>query len=87
MYLMIPFAMGGKRVVDFLQGKLAQATDDLTMRDIVLVLNEVHRQKTYNVAGDRDLMQLITDSVARIKDDNWRRMTEQMVREIKEGRR
>jgi len=87
MYLMVPFAMGGKRVVGFLQSKLAQATEDLTIRDIVLVLEEVQRQKTYDVAGDRDLMQLITDSVARIKDDDRRHFIEQMVRDIKEGRR
>src|SRR5262249_4465727 len=42
-YLAEPFARGGKSVADFLRAKLAQANDDLTVRDIVRVFEEMSR--------------------------------------------
>jgi hypothetical protein len=78
-YLAEPFARGGTDVVPFLKDKLAQAQDDLTIRDIILVFTEMSRQKAYRVAEDGDLIRLMTEAVARMKNADWRRITDQRV--------
>jgi hypothetical protein len=83
-YLARAFAMDGNTAADFLKAKLSQAKDDLTIRDIILVFREMSRQKTCDVAGDTVLMQCITDSVTRIKNEGWRNIVDQMVKEIKQ---
>jgi hypothetical protein len=70
-YLAEPFARGGKSVADFLRSKLAQANDDLTVRDIVRVFEEMSRSGTYDVANDRELMQLISARAEAMKDAEW----------------
>ena len=79
-YLAGPFAMEGESVVHFLKTKLLQAKDDQTIRDVILVFTEMSRRKTYDVARNSDLMVLITDSVARIKDDDWRQIVAEEIR-------
>lgn len=76
------FARQGEKAVGFLKTKLAQATHDLTIRDIVNVFHRMQRQKTYAVAHDRELMDLMTASVRKIKDDGWRDTSEKMLAEI-----
>jgi hypothetical protein len=79
------FALNGKAGVDFLKVKLSHAKDDLTIRDIILVFREMCRQKSYNVKADNELMGLITDSVAKIKDNDWKQVTQQWVEDIQQG--
>jgi hypothetical protein len=68
-YLAEPFAREGSDVVGFLKERLSQANDDDTIRDVVLVFAEMSRQRTYDVVGDGDLMRVIDDRVAAIKDE------------------
>lgn len=82
-HLATPFAKEGEAVVGFLKAKLAAARGDLTIRDILLVFAEMSRRGTYNVAGDDDLMRVITEAVGKVKDMDWRRTCEQSVREIR----
>lgn len=70
-YLAEPFARQGPKLVSFLEGKLTTAGDDLTIRDIILVFEEMHRQRTYNVYRDDRLMQLMATRVKGMKDPGW----------------
>lgn len=79
-----PFAKEGKSVVGFLKSKLVTASGDLTIRDILLVFSEMSRRKTYNVAGDADLIKVITEAVGRVKDPYWKKTSEQSLSEIQQ---
>ncbi len=83
MYLSQPFAEQGSKVVEFLKTKLAGAQDDLTIRDVIRVFVEMSRRGTYDVAKDPSLMRLLTERAAGIKDAEWRRVTDQMLRDIR----
>ncbi len=81
-HLAQPFAKDGKAAVAFLQRRLAEADDDATIRDIVMVFAEMQKQRTYDVAMDTVLMQTIQSSASRIKDAGWRQFVTQRVNEI-----
>ena len=82
-YLAGPFAMEGEKVVSFLTEKLQSADDDQTVRDIILVFAEMSRRKTYEVGANKDLMGILTNRVAQMKDPEWRRVVEgQMMTDI-----
>ncbi len=83
-YLAEPFAREGGRIVGFLKAKLMAAHGDLTIRDILLVFSEMSRRKSYNVAGDTDLMKVITEGVDRVKDPFWKKTSEQSLDEIRQ---
>jgi hypothetical protein len=84
-YLAKPLASEGSKAVALLKEKLSRANDDGTIRDVILVFAEMSRQKTYAVSTDPELMKLITDGVARMKDGGWRKIVEGMLGEIKSG--
>jgi hypothetical protein len=83
-YLAEPFAREGAGIVGFLKNKLSLASDDGTIRDVVLVFKEMSRQRTYNVAGDTELMKVITEAVDRVKDPFWKKTSEQFLGEIRQ---
>ncbi len=85
-YLAEPFAREGAGVVGFLKQKLLQANDDGTVRDIVLVFTEMSRKRTYDVAGDGNLMRVVDDRVAAMKDEGSKRLVQQNVKEIRAAR-
>ena len=87
LYFATPLAKEGRRAAKFFRAKLPEATDDGTIRDIIMVFSEMQRQGTYPVASDRELMQLIHSSAARIKDAAWRQFVERKVTEITEPSR
>jgi hypothetical protein len=82
-HLAEPFAKEGEKVVDFLKPRLLEASDDLIVRDIVLVFTWMARQKTYDVAGDSNLMRITEERVSQMKDPDWRRLSEQDLNEIR----
>lgn len=85
-YLAGPFAQQGAPAVVFLKEKLANANDDLTIRDIVLVFTEMKRRNTYDVAEDQALITLIAGSVEKMQDKDWKRMTQENLTEILQAR-
>ncbi len=85
MYTAELFAMNGKTAIDFLKAKLSQAKYDPTIRDIILVFREMHRQRNYNVSSDSDLMRLITERVELMKQKGWKEIVEKWVAEIQQG--
>ncbi|HVN97855.1 MAG TPA: hypothetical protein VMT62_15605 [Syntrophorhabdaceae bacterium] len=86
-YLDEPFAKEGIIAVDFLRTELSRTQDDLTIRDIICVFREMSRQKTYDVRKDKDLVRSMTESVAKMKNEDWKRVTREMLEEITEGRK
>jgi len=78
-YLADPFAAQGKSIVSLLSDRLRAATDDLTIRDIVMVFSAMSRAKTYDVAGDEHLMKLLEGSAKRMKDPDWRALVEKEI--------
>jgi len=83
LYLAELFAKEGNKVVGYLKLKLLDANDDLTIRDLVLVFNEMSRLKSYDVANDDELMHLVSQKVEGMKDPGWKQTTQEMVAEIK----
>jgi hypothetical protein len=83
-YLAEPFAREGAGIVGFLKNKLSLASDDGTIRDVVLVFKAMSRQRTYNVAGDTELMKVISEAVGRVKDPFWKKTSEQFLGEIRQ---
>jgi hypothetical protein len=75
-YLAEPFASQGKSVVLPLSDRLRTATDDLTIRDIVMVFSAMNRAKAYDVAGDEQLMRLLGGSAKKMKDPDWQAIVE-----------
>lgn len=71
-YLDESFAKEGSSAVPLLRKKLIQADDDLTVRDIVLVLAEMNYQHAYNVAKDPGLVKLMVAKVNGMHDQEWK---------------
>lgn len=81
-YLAEPFAKQGVIVVPLLKLKLENADDDLTVRDIVLVFAEMHRQHSYNVSEDTGLVKLMIEKVNGMHDSEWRAIAQRNVDRI-----
>jgi len=86
MHLAEPFAQGGAAVAELLTAELSKPNSDANVRDIIMALREMQRLGTYEVARDRALMQLATDSVERMRDKDWQQMANEMLLEIEQGR-
>jgi hypothetical protein len=71
-YLARPFGSEGEKVVAPLSKKFIEAHDDLTIRDLVTVFSEMSSQKTYDVASDERLMELLSNAVAGMKNPDWK---------------
>jgi hypothetical protein len=81
-YLIRPLAQEGQPAAAFLKKKLLTATDDLTIRDIIMVFAEMNRSRTYDVINDRDLMTLIQSRAGAMKDPGWKIFVNQQLSEI-----
>lgn len=80
------FAKDGGKVVGLLKERLIEASDDFTIRDIVLVFAEMSKQKTYDVAGDGDLMKILRGKVNSMEDSFWQQLANQDLNEIQRGK-
>jgi hypothetical protein len=82
-YLADPFAAQGQSIVLPLSDRLKAATDDLTIRDLVMVFLAMSRDKTYNVAGNEGLMKLLRESAERMKHSGWKEIVEKEISGLK----
>jgi hypothetical protein len=78
----IKFASEGESAVPFLKEELMAATDDLTIRDIVLMFFEMYRTKSYDVSADSALMSLLEKKTHSISDPFWRNFVQDNVAKI-----
>jgi hypothetical protein len=68
----ITFAQEGPKIVQPLEKKLANAYDDLTVRHIVRLFLLISIGQSYDVAGDKPLMELLETKVNEVQDSYWR---------------
>ena len=78
-----PIAERGAAAVPFLVEQLKSRTDDLTVRDILLIFETMARLKSYDVKGDAALMNLLASKVAGVKHKEWRSVCFEMLQRIK----
>lgn len=75
------FARNGSIGVEFLKKRLLERNDDLTVRDIIRVFVEMTKQKTYDVKGDVELVDIIVSAINRMRDSGWRQICNYMLTE------
>ena len=85
LYLAEEFAKQGKSIVPLLRGKLAAAKQELTVRDIVLVLGDMQRLGFYDVRGNASLIALVQERIATMQSD-WKLTAQRMFEEEILGR-
>lgn len=78
-YLAPCFALNGRPAVQLLRSKLSTQPDDLSVRDITELLGMIDMMGQYDVAGDKQLVALLSSRIARMKDQNWRQAAEDEV--------
>jgi hypothetical protein len=79
-----PLAREGGRIVQPLEAKLQTADDDLTIRDIIFVFRVMNELGTYDVAGDKSLMEKLRLKVSAMQNPAWRIVTQDSVLAIQE---
>jgi hypothetical protein len=82
MHLAEPFAMGGPTTAEFLKSRIAETNDDLTISDIVFVFKEMSRKRTFDAAGDPDLIRLLMDKTGHIENQHLRGTAQRALSEI-----
>lgn len=78
-YLAPCFALNGPPAVKLLRSKLDTQPDDLSLRDIAALLGMIDMMGQYDVAGDKQLVAVLSSRIARMKDQNWRQTAEDEV--------
>lgn len=81
-YLARCFALNGMQAVELLRSRLKEANDDLTVRDIAMLLATIDAMKQYDVANDAELMAALKSRAAKMRDAGWRDTTEQKIASI-----
>lgn len=86
-YLAQCFALNGAPAVELLRSKLNTDSDDLTVRDIAMLLATIDEMGQYDVAGDAQLMTVLRSRVAKMRDEGWRDTAERKRASIGHERR
>lgn len=81
-YLARCFALNGTPAVELLRSRLKGPSDDLTVRDIAMLLATIDAMGKYDVAGDAELMGALKSRVAQMRDVGWRDTAEKKVANI-----
>jgi hypothetical protein len=71
MSLAPPTAERGASAVPFLVDQLKATTDDIAVRDIVLIFETMEDSGSYNVKADTALMRVLGSKVSGMKDRDW----------------
>jgi hypothetical protein len=77
-----PIAERGKDAVPFLLKELDTSTDDVAVRDILLVFETMMSIQSYDVRSDSALMARLRSRVQSMKDAGWQRVCFEMLRRI-----
>jgi hypothetical protein len=78
-----PIAERGAAAIPFLLKQLNAKSDDTTVRDLLLIFQEMMSLKSYDVKGDTVLMSTWDTRVAAMKDKEWRSVCSKLLRSIK----
>jgi hypothetical protein len=82
LYLAQCFALNGAPAVELLRAKLKVESNDLTVRDIAMLLATIDAMGKYDVAGDAQLMAALRSRVTQMRDDGWRDTAEREIASI-----
>lgn len=82
-----PIAQKGQAVVPFLKEKLGSDKDDLAVRDILYLFEQMLWMNTFDVRQDASLMQTLKSRVANIKDDTIKYSSRDMLEFIENAQR
>jgi hypothetical protein len=80
-----PIAEKGATAVPFLLGQLNSKSDDITIRDIVLVFETMAISKSYDVKSDTGLMSVLSFKVSTMKNEGWKGNSLKMLQRIKDS--
>jgi hypothetical protein len=75
-------ARRGPPAAAFLQTKLTESLDDEAVVNIIEVLSYMQRWNYYDVVADQRLMQVLRQSVSKIRDDSWKKMASRELERI-----
>lgn len=78
-----PIAERGKAAIPFLTEQLRSDKDDLTVRDILYVLEQMLQMKTFDLRQDASLMEILQSRVLAIKNQNVQHSSREILAEIK----
>ena len=78
-----PIAERGATAIPFLIRQLNAEPDDTTVRDLLLILQEMMFSKSYDVKANAVLMGTLDTRVAAMKDKEWRSVCSKMLRSIR----
>ncbi|MBD3678795.1 MAG: hypothetical protein HUJ27_10390 [Rhodobacteraceae bacterium] len=65
------FALNGAAGVELLRAKLSEEINAVTVRDIAKLLRTMDSMKTYDVAGDTQLMEALRAQIAKFPPEGW----------------
>ena len=82
-----PIAQRGSAAVPFLIGKLESETDDISLRDILHVLETMVAFKTYDVKANAELIALLRTRIDGMKDPEWQAICRKMLQRSLESPR
>ena len=85
LYLAAPIAEKGAAVIPFLTEQMKSDKDDLAVRDILFLLEEMQWRKTFDARKDASLMQLLDTRVPGIKNKNVQYSSRDMLEHIKKA--
>lgn len=80
-YLARELARRGKAIVPFLSVKLKNTQNELTIRDIVATLTEMHRLGLYDIRQDARLESLVKERIASMQSV-WKPVVQRMAEEM-----
>ena len=86
MDLSIPIAERGATAVAFLQDQLSSTSDDITIRDILIVLERMASYHTYDVKSDTALMTTLASKVSGMKDKGWQPICLKGIQQIRDSK-
>lgn len=78
-----PIAERGASAVPFLTKQLNAEPDDTTLRDMLLIFQEMKFSKSYDVKTNAALMSTLDTRVAAMKDQKWREVCSKMLHSLK----
>jgi hypothetical protein len=78
-----PIAERGAAAIPFLMRQLNAEPDDTTLRDLLLVFQEMKVSKSYDARADAVLMDTLDKRVTAMKDKEWQSVCSRMLRSIK----
>jgi len=78
-YLAPCFALNGPPAVQLIRSKLSTELDDLSVRDIAVLLGMIDMMGQYDVEGDKQLVALLSSRIAKMKDQAWQQTAEDEV--------